>query len=141
MRRGVRVVLDTNIIISALLFGGDPERIFLAGLRGEIQLITSRALLRELETVLKEKFKLGMRLVKDVLDLIQTLTEIVEVTSRLTVIAHPDDDNRVLECAVDGNAECIVTGDTKHILPLKEYKGIKIFRPSEFVRFLPPSIP
>jgi len=137
----VRVVLDTNVIVSALLFGGYPERVFLAGLRGEIQLLTSRALLRELESVLHEKFKLDVRLVKDTMDLLKTLAEIVETTSQLKVIAHPDDDNRVLECAVDGNAEFIVTGDTKHILPLKVYKGIKILRPSEFAKLLPPSSP
>ena len=137
----MRVVLDTNVIVSALLFGGYPERVFLAGLRGEIQLLTSRALLRELESVLHEKFKLDVRLVKDTMDLLKTLAEIVETTSQLKVIAHPDDDNRVLECAVDGNAEFIVTGDTKHILPLKVYKGIKILRPSEFAKLLPPSSP
>jgi putative PIN family toxin of toxin-antitoxin system len=141
MRRGVRVVLDTNVIVSALLFGGDPERIFLAGLRGEIQLLTSRALLKELESVLHKKFKLGLRLVNDTLDLLKTQTEIIETTSQLKVIALPEDDNRVLECALDGHAEFIVTGDIKHILPLKEYKGIKILRPSEFAKVLPPSSP
>jgi len=137
----VRVVLDTNVIVSALLFGGYPERVLLAGLRGEIQLLTSQALLQELENVLSKKFKLGVRLVKDTIDLLKTLAEIVETTSQLKAIAHPDDDNRVLECAVDGHAEFIVTGDTKHILPLKEYKGIKILTPSEFAKILPPSSP
>ena len=137
----MRVVLDTNVIVSALLFGGYPERVLLAGLRGEIQLLTSQALLQELENVLSKKFKLGVRLVKDTIDLLKTLAEIVETTSQLKAIAHPDDDNRVLECAVDGHAEFIVTGDTKHILPLKEYKGIKILTPSEFAKILPPSSP
>ena len=137
----MRVVLDTNIIISALLFGGYPERVFLAGLRGEIQLLTSHALLRELESVLRVKFRLSLRFVKDTLELFKTVAELVETTSQLKVIAHPDDDNRVLECAVDGNAEFIVTGDTKHILPLKEYKGIKILRPAEFSKILPPPSP
>lgn len=137
----MRIVLDTNVMVSALLFGGYPERVFLAGLRGEVKLLTARALLRELERVLTEKFKLGMRLVKDTLDLIETLAEIIEATSQLNVIEHPNDDNRVLECAVDGNADFIVTGDTKHILPLKAYKGIKILRPSEFAKLLPPSFP
>jgi putative PIN family toxin of toxin-antitoxin system len=141
MRRGVRVVLDTNVIVSALLFGGYPERVFLAGLRGEIQLLTSRALLQELESVLSKKFKLSVRLVKDTLDLLKNVVEIVETTSQLKVIALPEDDNRVLECALDGHAEFIVTGDTKHILPLKEYKGIKIVTPSEFTKLLPPSSP
>jgi len=54
---------------------------------------------------------------------------------------YQDGDNRISECAVDGNAEFIVTGDTKHILPLKEYKGIKILTPSEFVKLLPSPLP
>jgi putative PIN family toxin of toxin-antitoxin system len=141
MRRGVRVVLDTNVIVSALLFGGYPERVFLAGLRGEIQLLTSRALLQELESVLHKKFKLNMSLVKDTMDLLKTMVEVVETTSQIKVIALPDDDNRVLECAVDGHAEFIVTGDTKHILPLKKYQGIKVLRPSEFAKLLLPPSP
>jgi putative PIN family toxin of toxin-antitoxin system len=134
----VRVVADTNVLISALLFGGLSEQIFLAGLRGEIQLITSPPLLRELERVLRGKFEFDVRLVKEILDQVKDVMEIVEVASRIDVISHPEEDNRVLECAVDGRAEAIVTGDTKHILPLKEYRGIKILSPSEFAKYLSP---
>jgi predicted nucleic acid-binding protein len=59
------------------------------------------------------------------------------VSSHIKAISYPDEDNRVLECAVDGKAEFIVTGDTRHILPLKEYGGIKILSPSEFLKHLP----
>jgi putative PIN family toxin of toxin-antitoxin system len=137
----VRVVADTNVLISALLFGGLSEQIFLAGLRGEIQLITSLPLLKELERVLKGKFKFDVHLVNDILDEVKNIMEIVEISSRIKVISHPEEDNRVLECAVDGGAEIIVTGDTRHILPLKEYRGIKILSPSEFTRRLPPFSP
>jgi putative PIN family toxin of toxin-antitoxin system len=137
----VRVVADTNVIISALLFGGSPEQIFLAGLRGEIQLIISPPILKELEKVLNGKFKLSAGFVKDMLDFIEDVAEIVQTTSRIKVILHPDGDNRVLECAVDGSAEFIVTGDTKHILPLKQYKGIRILSPSEFLKLLPSPLP
>jgi predicted nucleic acid-binding protein len=67
--------------------------------------------------------------------------EIVETTSRIDVISNPGGDNRVLECAIDGRAEMIVTGDTKQILPLKEYRGIKILSPSEFTKSLSPVFP
>jgi putative PIN family toxin of toxin-antitoxin system len=137
----VLVVADTNVLISALLFGGLSEQIFLAGLRGEIQLITSLPLLKELERVLKGKFKFDVHLVNDILDEVKNIMEIVEISSRIKVISHPEKDNRVLECAVDGGAEIIVTGDTRHILPLKEYRGIKILSPSEFTRRLPPFSP
>jgi putative PIN family toxin of toxin-antitoxin system len=137
----VRVVADTNVLISALLFGGVSDQVFLAGLRGEIQLITSDPLLKELERVLKNKFKLDVHFVREVIDEVRNVAEVVEVSSHIDVISHPDEDNRVLECAVDGRADFIVTGDTRHILPLKEYRGIKILSPSEFIRRLPSTLP
>ena len=137
----MRVVADTNVLISALLFGGVSDQVFLAGLRGEIQLITSDPLLKELERVLKNKFKLDVHFVREVIDEVRNVAEVVVVSSHIDVISHPDEDNRVLECAVDGRADFIVTGDTKHILPLKEYRGIKILSPSEFIRRLPSTLP
>jgi putative PIN family toxin of toxin-antitoxin system len=141
MRREVRVVADTNVVISALLFGGLPEQILLAGLRGEIQLLISIPLLEELENVLMKKFRLEPRFVKDSSDFVRDVAERVEVISHLKVIKDPEGDNRVLECAVDGKADFVVSGDTKHILPLREYEGIKILSPSDFVKLLPITIP
>ncbi len=133
----MRVVADTNILVSAVLFGGPPEQVFLAGLRGEIQLLLSLPLLKEFEKVLKEKFKLSIHLVREITEGVREIAEIVEVSSHIRAISYPDEDNRVLECAVDGKADFIVTGDTRHILPLKEYGGIKILSPSEFLKHLP----
>ncbi len=137
----MRVVADTNVLISALLFGGVSDQVFLAGLRGEIQLITSDPLLKELERILKNKFKLDVQLVRGVIEEVRNVAEVAEVSSHINVISHPEEDNRVLECAVDGKANFIVTGDTKHILPLKEFRGIKILSPSEFVKHLPATPP
>jgi len=133
----VRVVADTNILVSALLFGGTSEQVFLAGLRGEIQLLTSLPLLKEFEKVLKDKFKFSIHLVREIIEEVEEVGEIVEVSSHVKAISYPDEDNRVLECAVDGKADFVVTGDTRHILPLKEYSGIRILSPSEFLRHLP----
>ncbi len=137
----MRVVADTNVLISALLFGGVSDQVFLAGLRGEIQLVTSDPLLKELERILKNKFKLDVQWVRGVIEEVRNVAEVVEVSSHINVISHPEDDNRVLECAVDGKADFIVTGDTKHILPLKEFRGIKILTPSEFIKRLPAVLP
>jgi putative PIN family toxin of toxin-antitoxin system len=129
------------VLISALLFGGVSDQVFLAGLRGEIQLVTSDPLLKELERILKNKFKLDVQLVRGVIEEVRNVAEVVEVSSHINVIFHPEEDNRVLECAVDGKADFIVTGDTKHILPLKEFRGIKILNPSEFVKRLRAMLP
>jgi putative PIN family toxin of toxin-antitoxin system len=133
----VRVAADTNILVSALLFGGTSEQVFLVGLRGEIQLLSSLPILKEFEKVLKEKFKLNIHLVREIIEEVMDVAEIVEVSSHIKAISYPDEDNRVLECAIDGKADFIVTGDTRHILPLKEYGGIKILSPSEFLKHLP----
>jgi uncharacterized protein len=141
MRSEVRVVVDTNVLISALLYGGLPEQIILAGLRGEVKILTSILLLEELERVLAKKFRLDPSFVKDSVDLMRDIAELVEGKSYLKVIQKPEGDNRVLECAVDGKADFVVTGDTKHLLPLREYQGIRILSPSEFVRLLPTTMP
>lgn len=137
----MRVVADTNVLVSALLFGGVSDQVFLAGLRGEIQLVTSDPLLKELERILKNKFKLDVQLVRGVIEEVRNVAEVVEVSSHINVISHPEEDNRVLECAVDGKADFIVTGDTKHILPLKEFRGIRILTPSEFIKQIPAVLP
>lgn len=94
-----------------------------------------------MERVIKNKFKLDVQFVKEVIEEVRNAAEIVEVSSHIDVISHPEENNRVLECAVDGRADFIVTGDTRHILPLKEYRGIKILSPSEFIRRYPPVLP
>jgi putative PIN family toxin of toxin-antitoxin system len=109
--------------------------------RGEIKLLTSLALLKELEKVLKEKFNLGENLLRDFLELVRTVTKIVKPRSHMKVILYPPGDNRVVECAVGGKAEFIATGDTGHILPLKEHQGVRILSPSQFAKILPPALP
>jgi len=117
------------------------DQVFLAGLRGEIQLVTSDPLLKELERILKNRFKLDVQLVKGVIEEVRNVAEVVKVSSHGNVISYPEEDNRVLECAVDGKANFIVTGDTKHILPLKEFRGVKILTPSEFIKRFPAVLP
>ncbi|MFB3886207.1 MAG: putative toxin-antitoxin system toxin component, PIN family [Thermodesulfobacteriota bacterium] len=137
----MRVAADTNVLISALLFGGVSDQVFLAGLRGEIQLVASDPLLKEFERILKNKFKLDVPLVRGIIEEVRNVVEAVEVSSHINVISHPETDNRVLECAIDGEADFIVTGDTKHILPLREFRGIKILSPSEFIKRIPAVLP
>jgi len=52
------------------------------------------------------------------------------------VIREKDDDNRILECALEGKAEYIISGDKRHLLPLGEYEGIRILSPDEFLRLI-----
>ncbi|MDQ7839575.1 MAG: putative toxin-antitoxin system toxin component, PIN family [bacterium] len=129
----LRAVLDTNVLISAL-FGGPPELVYRAALRGQFRLITSPALLVELARALREKFRLPEGDITAYVKQIARRSTVVRPAVRLTVV-EDEPDNRVLECAVAGRADLIVSGD-RHLLGLGTYSGIPIVRPIDFVRTL-----
>jgi uncharacterized protein len=127
-----RVVLDTNVYISALLFGGLPGSVLdLAFLRA-FTLILSAALLDELDEKLQAKFEMTMEDAAFLRARLETVAEIVEQEEVLDVIAEDPDDNRVLECAVKGRADLIVSGD-RHLLKLGSYQGIAIVTVRQFM--------
>lgn len=126
--RPVTVVADTNVIVSALLWEGNESKIMGLVEEGKIKLLTSPALLEELKKVLAyERFGLDEKTIDDNVKYILTISEIVSPKRRLRVIREDPADDRVLECALGGKARCIVSGD-KHLLRLKEFKGIKVVR-------------
>lgn len=65
---------------------------------------------------------------------VRELSTIVEPEVRVSIIQEKQDDNRILECAIQARAHYLVTGDTKHILPLREYQGISICSPADFLQ-------
>jgi len=135
----IRVVLDTNVVISGLFWKGNPHRLLMACKERKLKMVTSVDLLEELKTVLlrEKKFGLNEKKVKEIITAIAQVSEIVVPKERLSVIKEHLSDNRVLECAKEGNAQYIISGD-KHLLSLEEYKGIKIVKPTEAVKlFLP----
>jgi uncharacterized protein len=126
----VRVVADTNTLVSGLLWHGNPRRVLEAARAGTPQLYTTAALLAELEEVL-QRSKFAQRLslagvTSHMLVLgyaaLAWLVEPAEITP--VILADPDDD-AVLACAVAARAEMIVSGDS-HLLDLKDYEGILI---------------
>jgi len=126
----VRVVADTNTLVSGLLWHGNPRRVLDAARAGTLQMYTTAALLAELEEVLQRpKFAQRLSLAgvtSHTLVLgyaaLARLVEPAEITS--VILADPDDD-AVLACAVAARAEIIVSGDS-HLLDLKDYGGIPI---------------
>lgn len=129
-----RVVLDTNVLISAFLFGGAPREIVELIVAGVIDCSLSPAILDEVRGVLKRpKFRLSPRQIMSIIEELGGLCEIVNPSASIRrVIADPDDD-RVLECAIEAGADAIVSGDT-HLLELGTYKGIFILNPSDFLQ-------
>lgn len=137
----MRVVLDTNIIVSALLWSGLPYRLLQLGVAGEIELLTSPALLAELADVLGRNH-LAPRIVSQNMSPEQLLAQYQSFAQRVSpdsvpaVIAADPDDDEVLACAVAGHADLIVSGD-RHLHTLGgSYSGIVIVRAAEAVRII-----
>ncbi|MBE0627009.1 MAG: putative toxin-antitoxin system toxin component, PIN family [Burkholderiales bacterium] len=130
MRR--RVVFDTNVLVSALAFpGGRGEAALLRIIDETDQLVLSRPIVDELLEVLARKFARDAEELAHVAVFVTELALIVAPKRRLRVV-QDDPDNRILECAVAGRAEVIVTGD-KALLALKLYGKIRILSLREYL--------
>lgn len=123
----LRIVFDTNVYISALLHGELADVALELASAGKLALISSTAILDELTEKLRDKFDWSQQSIDLYLAALQDVVEVVEVKQRLKVIAD-DDDNRILECAVAGRADLIVTYD-KHLLRLDHYEEVGIITP------------
>lgn len=129
-----RVLLDTNILVSAIVFGGKPGKALNLTLDGAFKVVTSVVLWAELVDVINKKFPLSQQ------DLAlfqkQALKTFEVVHPKLAIdILHDSADNRVLEAAVEGRCDFIVTGD-KELLTQHSYKKIKILTCDEFLKLL-----
>ena len=137
----IKAVLDTNVVVSGLLWNGPPRKILEAADEERIFLFTSRALLEELAYVLQRpKFKTSLALRG--LDFRGALAQAVQLTRLMvprtfseTVVAQDPSDDKVLECAVSAAADAIVTGD-EHLLILRRFRDIPILPPDSFLRLL-----
>lgn len=127
----LKVVLDTNVLVSALVYGGNPEEILILGLDKKIQIIASPVLQAELVDIIAKKFPLSLEDMYLLKTEIQKSFVIVDPHISLT-ISRDEDDNRVLEAAVEGECDYIVTGD-RDLLELKQVQKIKIVTPAEFL--------
>jgi putative PIN family toxin of toxin-antitoxin system len=129
----VRVVADTNVLVSALIFpGGPPEAIYRLALEGRIDLVTSRPLLAELGRVLTEKFGWHPEQTEQAVGQLIRLAHIVDPDEAISEIQADPADNRVLEAAAARDAAAIVSGD-QHLLALGAWRGIPIHDPAGFV--------
>jgi uncharacterized protein len=134
----MRVVADTNIVVSGLLWKGNPRRVLDAAREGTIDLFTSAVLLTELEDVLnREKFaqrlaSVGVSPHELVLGY-AALASVIQPTSIEPVILADPDDDAVLACAVTAQAEIIVSGDN-HLLGLSQYRDMPILTAAELAR-------
>jgi putative PIN family toxin of toxin-antitoxin system len=128
-----RVVLDTNVWLSALVFGGKPRQVVELLARGMIEVVISPEILTEMRRKIAQKFPdFGPDLALMEL-LIEQETELARLGGVTIYVARDEDDNRVLETTVIGGCGYIVSGD-KDLLVLKSYEGIQILAPAAFLK-------
>jgi putative PIN family toxin of toxin-antitoxin system len=130
----MRVVLDTNVLLSALAFpGSKPDQVLQRVRRGEVELFLSRFILAEFERILRDKFRFTKRQADERVAAIRRMATLVEPTDRITLVTAKDDDNRILECALAARADYLVTGDKEHLLPLRSIGPTQIVAPAAFL--------
>lgn len=132
----LKVVIDTNVFISGLNFIKNESEILDLFIRGEIEVYISLFILAEIERILRKKFRWREDQIQQTLNKIKKKVVIVFPKVKISVIKEKDDDNRILECALEGKVQYLISGDEHHIIPLKEFKGIKILRASEFLKLI-----
>lgn len=131
----IRVTADSNIYISALHFGGPPDRLLDLARTGIIELTISDDILGEVTRVLRDKFGWSREALSMAQARIADFTVRVAPARKLDAVKEDPADNRILECAVEGKSEYLVTRD-KHLLKLKSFESTQVIKVADFLDFV-----
>lgn len=133
----IRIVADTNIFISGIFWEGNFSSQVIGLWRGgKIELVSSLPIIEEIVRNLGGfKIEMSEESVKEWEKIILENAILVEPSEKLDIVKEDPDDNKFLESAIAGEAEYIVSQD-KHLLNLKEFRGIKILKPEEFLKII-----
>lgn len=128
----VRIVLDTNVLLSALIFGGQPRKVVELLSHARIDVVVSEAILSEMRRKVTTKFPDFYDELAQMEALLEQDAELVRLGSITIDACRDPDDNRILETAVLGECGFIISGD-KDLLVLGSYEGIQIVNSSQFL--------
>lgn len=134
MGKKTKVVIDTNVVVSAFGWGGKPADIIRLITSGKVLNFTSIEMLAELKKVVGySRLAFSETLQAEIIEIMFNASSIVERHELVNIIDDDTEDNKILECAISAGAEFVVSGD-KHLLTLKSFEGIKIVTPEEFIK-------
>ncbi|OJI09319.1 putative toxin-antitoxin system toxin component, PIN family [candidate division WWE3 bacterium CG09_land_8_20_14_0_10_39_24] len=131
----IKAVLDTNVYISAIIFGGNPRAIIELCINNMVDTYTSSLILLEIAKKLQSKFLWNRTDVALAIKTISKTSKVIVPQQKFNVVNEDPTDNKIIECAVAASASFIVTGD-RHLLSLEKFKGIKIVSPKDFLSFV-----
>lgn len=127
-----RVVFDTNVWISGLLWRGKPYQCLVLVRAGVVRPVYCPQILAELRDKLRTKFRFPLTHIQAATHDLRSKGELVEIAGTLHVVPDDPDDDKFVECAVVSGSSTIVSGDG-HLLRLREYQGIHIVSPAQFL--------
>jgi len=132
----LRAVLDTNVLVSAIISEGKARQLLKQGIAEKYRIVTSGLILEELATVLsRPKFKTSQEEAKRIKAALKRTADVVEVKTKVQAVKEDPKDDMLIETALDGEAQVIVTGDN-HLLALKNYGAIRIIAIEEMLTYL-----
>ena len=130
----LKVVFDSNIFISGIIFGGNPRKVIDLVIEGKIQLCISSDILIEIKEVLeRDKFGFSPEITQQIIIEIELLSEFITPTKKHSAVKRDAGDNIIVDCAVEAGADYIITGDDD-LLSLREYKKVKIISARDFIK-------
>ena len=128
----MKVVFDTNVLVSAFVTEGVCSKLLLRARRGEFQLITCPFILKELDAVLLKNFSATKRETREVFQILaEAISALVKPTQPVSGICRDPDDDYILSCSIAAAADYLVTGDAD-LLSLREFRGTRIVSPRDF---------
>ena len=129
----MRIVLDTNVLISGIFFSGPPSKILKAWKDKKIQIVLSEEILAEYQMVTEElSAKYSEIDIFPIIELLFVYGEVVPTKDLSVSICEDPDDNKFIECAISSNCKLIVSGD-KHLLNISGFQEIEVLKPREFI--------
>ena len=126
-------VFDTNILFSGLGWRGRPFECMDLARNGQVEHVTCQEILTELEELVIEKLAMTGEEAAQAITEVKSFSRLVTISNSLSGVVTDPDDNKILECAVAGDATHIVTGDRRHLLPLGQYHSIPIVTATDFL--------
>ena len=130
----MKVTADTNFLISATQWDYSVAHKLLKKLiLSDAKIFTTQDILDETVEVLERDFEYSKNEAKNIIGKILLFAKLIEPKQKVDIIKNDPDDNKVIECAIESSSDYIVTYD-KHLLKLKEYKGIKIIKPEKILK-------
>jgi hypothetical protein len=129
----LRAVLDTNVLVSAIISDGKARTLLKKAIANQYHFVTSDLILKELATVLcRPKFKTTQKEVSRIIYALSKTAEVVDVKTKIEAVKEDPKDNMIIETALDGESQIIVTGDN-HLLALEHFGAIKILTIDEML--------